>query len=74
MWAVTVGSHIAAAPPLAGAEGPVHLFLFGEKEISAATLFRFYVLHCIAVPVVLLILVGVHFWRIRKDGGLAGPL
>ena len=25
------------------------------------------------IPVVITVLVGLHFWRIRKDGGLARP-
>jgi len=35
---------------------------------------RWYVLHVIALPFVIVIFMGVHFWRIRKDGGISGPL
>jgi hypothetical protein len=32
------------------------------------------VLHCAILPMILVFLVAIHFWRIRKDGGLyAGP-
>jgi len=26
------------------------------------------------IPVVVTVLLAVHFWRIRKDGGISGPL
>jgi hypothetical protein len=32
------------------------------------------VLHCVAIPVVAGFLMAVHFWRVRKDGGISGPL
>jgi quinol-cytochrome oxidoreductase complex cytochrome b subunit len=32
------------------------------------------VLHVILLPLVAAILLAVHFWRIRKDGGISGPL
>ncbi len=48
--------------------------LLGGRFVGEATLLRFYVLHCIAVPVMAMILMAVHFWRVRKDGGISGPL
>jgi quinol-cytochrome oxidoreductase complex cytochrome b subunit len=33
---------------------------------------RFYILHCIFIPLVTSIFLGVHFWRIRRDG-FSGP-
>ena len=36
-------------------------------------LLRFYVLHVAVLPLVAVIFLGVHFWRIRKDGGLSRP-
>ena len=42
--------------------------------VGPPTLLRFYVLHCIFIPIVATILMIVHFWRVRKDGGLSGPL
>ena len=44
------------------------------RFVGAAALLRFYVLHCVAIPFVATILMAVHFWRIRKDGGISGPL
>jgi len=31
------------------------------------------VLHCVVLPVALLLLISVHIWRVRKDGGVQGP-
>jgi quinol-cytochrome oxidoreductase complex cytochrome b subunit len=35
-------------------------------------LLRFYILHCVFIPLVTTIFLIVHFWRIRRDG-LSGP-
>jgi quinol-cytochrome oxidoreductase complex cytochrome b subunit len=42
--------------------------------VGENTLLRFYVLHCVAVPLAAALLIAVHFWRVRKDGGISGPL
>ena len=46
----------------------------GSKEISNETLLRWYVLHVLLLPFVIVIFMAVHFWRVRKDGGISGPL
>ena len=48
--------------------------LLGGIEVGPNTLLRWYVLHVLALPFVLVIFLSVHFWRIRKDGGISGPL
>ena len=80
IWAVTVGSNMARATPLLGHEGPFSNFigmkinndirfaLLGGTTVGSATLLRFYVLHCIAFPIVLTAFIAVHFWRVRRDG------
>ena len=47
--------------------------LAGGRFVGEATLLRFYVLHCIGVPFIVMIFMIVHFWRVRKDGGISGP-
>ena len=59
--------------PLIGLMVPV-LLLLGNKFVSGETLLRFYVLHCVAIPLAAALLIAVHFWRVRKDGGISGPL
>ena len=48
--------------------------LLGARFVGEETLNRFYVLHCIAIPLAAALLLAIHFWRIRKDGGISGPL
>jgi len=70
-WAVTVGSNIAAYMPVIGDH--LRFQLLGGNEVGQMALLRFYVLHVAVLPVITIILLGVHFWRIRKDGGLSRP-
>src|ERR1700720_208510 len=48
--------------------------LLGGRFVSGETLLRFYVLHCVAIPLAAALLIAVHFWRVRKDGGISGAL
>lgn len=48
--------------------------LLGAPFVGEETLNRFYVLHCVALPLVAALLSAWHFWRVRKDGGISGPL
>jgi len=72
LWAINVGANIAGSAPNLG--GPSRALLFGGQEIDDASLIRFYTLHVIALPLLAAIFMSVHFWRIRRDGGLARPL
>jgi len=67
-WAVTVGSNIVKYVPVLGKK--IRFLLLGGNTIGEYTLVRFYVLHCVILPAVLTGLIALHFWRIRKDGGL----
>lgn len=67
-WAVTVGSNIARYVPLIGEK--LSFLLLGGNYIGEYTLVRFYVLHCVILPAFMVMLIALHFWRIRKDGGL----
>jgi quinol-cytochrome oxidoreductase complex cytochrome b subunit len=72
LWAVTVGTNMAGFVPVVGNQ--VKFALLAGVEVSASTLLRFYVLHVLALPFILVIFLAVHFWRVRKDGGISGPL
>src|SRR5882762_11762759 len=48
--------------------------LLGGRSVGEMTLNRFYVLHCVAIPLAAALLIMIHFWRVRKDGGISGPL
>ena len=72
IWAVTVGTSMAGFTPVFGKQ--VQFVLLGGVEIGPSTLLRWYVLHVLFVPFITVIFMAVHFWRIRKDGGISGPL
>ncbi len=72
LWAITVGTNIAGAAPILG--GQSRFVLIGGFEVGPNALIRFYTLHVIALPLLAAIFMSVHFWRIRRDGGLARPL
>jgi len=71
-WAVTIGSNMASYVPIFSR--PSQLIIFGAIEVGQNTLLRFYVLHVVLLPLAGAIFLTVHFWRIRKDGGISGPL
>src|SRR5438034_4521237 len=48
--------------------------LLGGRFVGESALLRFYVLHCVGLPLVAGFLMAIHFWRIRRDGGISGPL
>jgi quinol-cytochrome oxidoreductase complex cytochrome b subunit len=70
-WAITVGTAIAGYAPLVGEQ--MRFILLGDSTVGQEALLRFYVLHVAILPVVMTTLIAVHFWRIRKDGGLSRP-
>ena len=65
-WAVTVGTNLVNYVPLAG--GLLRDLLIGGDQIGQTTLLRFYALHVAVLPVVLVVVLSVHIWRVRKDG------
>jgi quinol-cytochrome oxidoreductase complex cytochrome b subunit len=60
--------------PLIHGGSDARFLLLGGTLVGPNALLRFYVLHCIFIPLVATVLIAVHFWRIRKDGGISGPL
>jgi len=67
-WAITVGSNIMSAVPVLGQK--IRFLMLGGNTVNANALLRFYVLHCVILPLAAILFIAVHFWRIRKDGGL----
>lgn len=82
-WAITIGANIAQSPreitDALGITQHVDIggfqrqLLLGSEEVGEEALIRFYLLHVMLLPLLLVTLMAVHFWRIRKDGGLARP-
>ncbi len=48
--------------------------LLASRFVGPPAILRFYVLHCVGFPLIAALLIAVHFWRVRKDGGISGPL
>jgi cytochrome b6 len=67
-WAVTVGTNIISAMPVIGDK--IKFLLLGGHIVGENALLRFYVLHVVILPLAAIILIGIHFWRVQKDGGL----
>lgn len=82
-WAITIGANIAQSPrEVTDALGITESFdpgglqrqlLLGSDIVGEEALIRFYLLHVMVLPLLLAMLLAVHFWRIRKDGGLTRP-
>ncbi|MBN1465811.1 cytochrome b N-terminal domain-containing protein [candidate division KSB1 bacterium] len=82
-WAVTIGANIAASireltdalgiTRAVDIGGLLKRILIGGEIVGQAALSRFYMLHVVFLPLTLLVLLAVHIWRIRKDGGLSRP-
>ncbi|MBK7935139.1 MAG: cytochrome b N-terminal domain-containing protein [Acidobacteria bacterium] len=82
-WAITIGANIAQSPreitdalgitAWADIGGLQREILLGSDKVGEEALIRFYLLHVMILPLTLVMLMAVHFWRIRKDGGLAKP-
>ena len=72
LWAITVGTNMVGSAPVLG--DSVVFVMRGGFEVGPNALIRFYTLHVIGLPLVAAIFMAVHFWRIRRDGGMARPL
>ncbi|MBI4600381.1 MAG: cytochrome b N-terminal domain-containing protein [Planctomycetes bacterium] len=70
-WAITVGTNMVKAVPSIGDD--LRFLLLGGNAIGEAALLRFYVLHCVVLPLALIVLIAMHIWRVRKDGGVYLP-
>lgn len=70
-WATQVGTKMAGSVPLIGQF--ILKALRGGFELGAVTLTRFYFLHILMLPAVLIGLLGAHFFMIRKQG-VSGPM
>jgi quinol-cytochrome oxidoreductase complex cytochrome b subunit len=70
-WAVTVCTSLLQYIPLIG--NPLKETLLGGNEVGSATLSNFFNLHTGIMPLLIIILMVYHFWRIRKAGGVVVP-
>ena len=82
-WAVTIAANIIQSPreitdamgitPWFDPGGGMKRLLLGSNTVGEDALLRFYYLHVAILPILTMLLIAVHAWRIRKDGGLSRP-
>src|SRR5205814_1398824 len=65
---VTFGAQLGMTP-----YNDVRFGLLGGSIVGANALLRSYIWHCIGIPIIASIFMILHFWRVRKDGGISGP-
>ena len=69
-WATVVGTKTPAAMPVVGPA--TEKLLAGGSAVGAYTLTRFYTLHVVLLPLLTLLLIGIHLVLLRRHGH-AGP-
>src|SRR5512147_2137684 len=71
-WATTIVTNIPTALPYVGAFAA--RCLQGGENVSGATLGRFFALHVVVLPAILVTLVSVHFFLVRRIGISSPPV
>ncbi|MDY6821620.1 MAG: cytochrome b N-terminal domain-containing protein [Deferribacterota bacterium] len=67
LWATQTGMNLLESIPFG--KGIKDLLVVHNIQTNY-TLLRFYILHIIIVPIIMLIFISIHFYRIRKDKGV----
>jgi len=70
-WAVTIITGMIGYVPLIG--GWLQGVIRGGPEIGPATLVNFDAAHTTLLPATIIVLMGFHFWRVRKAPGVVIP-
>jgi quinol-cytochrome oxidoreductase complex cytochrome b subunit len=70
-WAVTIGTSMAAAAPVVGKEA--NLLLRGGLDIWAGGLLRFYLLHVLLLPLVAIIAISIHYYKVAREHSISLP-
>jgi quinol-cytochrome oxidoreductase complex cytochrome b subunit len=70
-WAVTIGTSMAEAAPLVGYQA--NLILRGSQDIGAGGLLRFYLLHIFLLPLVAIIVISVHYYKVSREHSISLP-
>lgn len=73
-WAVTIGTSMAKSAPPKEIMGYIsNLLLRGGDTIGQNGLLRFYLLHVILFPVLAVIFISVHYYRVSRLHGISLP-
>ncbi len=73
LWAVTIGASMFEATPPEIVGTNLNLLLRGGPEMGANGLLRFYLLHVLAVPALLFVFTGVHYYKVIVHGHSLPP-
>jgi quinol-cytochrome oxidoreductase complex cytochrome b subunit len=71
-WAITVSASLLAYIPAVGSA--ISHFVLAGPEVGQGALSNFYALHVVVLSAIMMSLMGYHFWKIRKNGGLSQPV
>ncbi len=71
-WATNVGTAIAGQTPLLGPL--IQQVLIGGSQIGALTLTRFFTFHVAIIPLLIMLLMGIHIFMVVKQGISAPPM
>ncbi|HXV41988.1 MAG TPA: cytochrome b N-terminal domain-containing protein, partial [Anaerolineae bacterium] len=71
LWAVTIGTSMAEAAPLVGYQ--VNLILRGSQDIGAGGLLRFYLLHVFLLPLVAIVFISIHYYKVSREHSISLP-
>jgi len=70
-WAVTIGTSMAEAAPLIGDQ--VNLLLRGAPDIGANGLLRFYLMHVVLLPLGIILVLSIHYYKVSREHGISLP-
>ena len=70
-WAVTIGTSMGEAAPLIGRE--LNLLLRGAPDIGAGGLLRAYLLHITLLPLLALLVLSIHYYKVAREHGISMP-
>jgi ubiquinol-cytochrome c reductase cytochrome b subunit len=70
-WAVTIGTSMVEAGPFIGDE--LNLLLRGAPDIGASGLLRAYLLHIILLPLLAILVISIHYYKVAREHGISMP-
>ena len=70
-WAITVSTSLIEYIPRVGTL--LADFVLAGPAVGQGTLRNFYAVHVAVLPIVTGAILGYHFWKIRKNGGISQP-
>jgi len=71
LWAVTIGASMVEATPVISEQ--VNLLVRGGPDLGANGLLRFYLVHVLALPALLFVFTGVHYYKVIIHGHSLPP-